>query len=74
VVLVLIIYFIISNIIYNFISPKVFGDAVHLSPMLIILAFVVGGYLAGILGLFLAVPLAASVRIVFLYLQERVYA
>jgi predicted PurR-regulated permease PerM len=42
--------------------------------MLIILAFVVGGYLAGILGLFLAVPLAASVRIVFLYLQERVYA
>ncbi len=74
VVLVLIIYFIISNIIYNFISPKVFGDAVHLSPMLIIFAFVVGGYLAGILGLFLAVPVAASVRIVFLYLQDRVYA
>jgi len=74
VVLVLIIYFIISNIIYNFISPKVFGDAVHLSPMLIIFAFVVGGYLAGILGLFLAVPVAASIRIVFLYLQERVYA
>src|SRR3989454_10782975 len=73
-VLVLIIYFIISNIIYNFISPKVFGDAVHLSPMLVIFAFVVGGYLAGILGLFLAVPLAAGVRIVFLYLQERVYA
>jgi predicted PurR-regulated permease PerM len=74
VVLVLIIYFIISNIIYNFISPKVFGDAVHLSPMLIIFAFVVGGYLAGILGLFLAVPVAAAVRIIFLYLHERVYA
>jgi predicted PurR-regulated permease PerM len=74
VVLVLIIYFIISNIIYNFISPKVFGDAVHLSPMLIIFAFVVGGYAAGILGLFLAVPVAASIRIVFLYLHERVYA
>ncbi|TMC64496.1 MAG: AI-2E family transporter [Chloroflexota bacterium] len=43
VILVLVIYFVISNVIYNFISPKVFGDAVHLSPMLIIIAFVVGG-------------------------------
>ena len=74
VLLVLIIYFIISNIIYNFISPKVFGDAVHLSPMLIIFAFVVGGYLAGILGLFVAVPVAAAVRILFLYVHRRVYA
>ena len=72
--LVLAIYFIISTIIYNVISPKVFGDAVHLSPMLVIFAFVAGGYLAGILGLFLAVPVAAAVRILFLYLQERVYA
>ena len=74
VVLVLIIYFVISNIIYNFVSPKVFGDAVHLSPMLIIFAFVVGGYLGGILGLFIAVPVAAIVRILFLYAHERVYA
>src|SRR2546423_5461057 len=63
VILVLVIYFVISNVIYNFISPKVFGDAVHLSPMLIITAFVVGGYLGGILGLFVAVPVAAQPRI-----------
>jgi predicted PurR-regulated permease PerM len=74
VVLVLIIYFAISNVIYNFVSPKVFGDAVHLSPMLIIFAFVVGGYMGGILGLFIAVPVAAIVRILFLYVHERVYA
>jgi predicted PurR-regulated permease PerM len=73
-VLVLVIYFVISNVIYNVISPKVFGDAVHLSPMLVIIAFVVGGYLAGILGLFVAVPVAAIVRILFLYAHERVYA
>jgi predicted PurR-regulated permease PerM len=74
VVLVLVIYFVVSNIIYNFISPKVFGDAVHLSPMLIIVAFVVGGYLGGILGLFVAVPVAAIVRILFVTISERVYA
>src|SRR5947207_1230207 len=43
VVVVLVLYFIISNVVYNFISPKVFGDAFHLSPMLVIIAFVVGG-------------------------------
>ena len=74
VILVLVIYFVISNVIYNFISPKVFGDAVHLSPMLIIIAFVVGGYLGGILGLFVAVPVAATLRILFQYAHERVYA
>jgi predicted PurR-regulated permease PerM len=74
VILVLVIYFVISNVIYNFISPKVFGDAVHLSPMLIIIAFVVGGYLGGILGLFVAVPVAATLRILFAYAHERIYA
>jgi predicted PurR-regulated permease PerM len=74
VVAVLVLYFIISNVIYNFISPKVFGDAVHLSPMLIIVAFVVGGYLGGILGLFVAVPVAAMIRILFQYAHERVYS
>src|SRR5438874_1561306 len=74
VVVVLVLYFIISNVVYNFISPKVFGDAVHLSPMLIIIAFVVGGYLGGVLGLFVAVPVAATLRILFIYAHERVYA
>ena len=72
VVLVLVIYFVVSNVIYNFVSPKVFGDAVNLSPMLIIIAFVIGGYLGGILGLFVAVPVAATLRILFLYAYQRV--
>jgi predicted PurR-regulated permease PerM len=74
VLFVLAIFFVVSNVIYNFVSPKVFGDAVHLSPMLVIIAFVVGGYLGGILGLFIAVPVAAIIRILFLYVHERVYA
>jgi predicted PurR-regulated permease PerM len=74
VVLVAVLYFVISTIIYNFVSPKIFGDAVHLSPMLVIIAFVVGGYLAGILGLFVAVPVAATLRILFLYAHERIYS
>ncbi|HSO93218.1 MAG TPA: AI-2E family transporter [Candidatus Dormibacteraeota bacterium] len=74
VILVIAIYFVVSNVIYNFVSPKVFGDAVSLSPMLIIIAFVIGGYLGGILGLFIAVPVAATLRILFLYAHQRVYS
>src|SRR2546423_10833185 len=74
VVVVLIVYFVISNVIYNFVSPKVFGNAVHLSPMLVIIAFVVGGYLGGILGLFVSVPAGGARRILFLFAPPRVYA
>jgi predicted PurR-regulated permease PerM len=74
VLLVIVLNVVISNVIYNFISPKIFGDAVHLSPMLIIAAFVIGGYLGGVLGLFIAVPVAAILRILFVYAQQRVYA
>src|SRR5438093_1369582 len=38
VVVVLVLYFVVSSGLYNFSSPKVFGDAGHLSPMLIIIA------------------------------------
>ncbi|HYM51622.1 MAG TPA: AI-2E family transporter [Candidatus Limnocylindrales bacterium] len=74
VILVIALFVVISNVIYNVISPKVFGDAVHLSPMLVIVAFVIGGYLGGIIGLFIAVPVAAIIRILFVYAHERVYA
>src|SRR5205823_7742464 len=74
VVVVLVLYFVISNVVYNFISPKVFGDAVHLSPMLIIIPFAVGGNLGGILGLFVAVPVASTPRTRFMYAREPVDA
>jgi predicted PurR-regulated permease PerM len=66
-------YFVISNIILNLISPKVVGDAVKLPPILVIVAFIGGFSLAGILGMFVAVPIAASIRILFDYFYPRVY-
>src|SRR5437879_11654992 len=74
VILVLVIYFVISNVIYTFISPKVVGDAVHLSPMLIIIAFVVRRYLEGTLWLFVAVPGAPTLRMLYAHAHKRVHA
>jgi predicted PurR-regulated permease PerM len=45
------------------VSPVVVGRSVELHPVVIILAILVGGSLAGLLGLLVSVPLAASARV-----------
>ena len=72
-VLVAIVYFLISNVILNFVSPKVMGDAVRLSPILVIVALIAGFSWAGILGMFVAVPIAATLRILFDHIYPRLY-
>ena len=67
------VYFLISNVILNFVYPKVVGDAVRLPPILVILAFIAGFSWAGILGMFVAVPLAAMLRILFDHIYPRLY-
>jgi predicted PurR-regulated permease PerM len=71
--LIAIAYFVISNIILNFVYPKVMGDAVRLPPILVIVAFIAGFSWAGILGMFVAVPLAATLRILFDHIYPRLY-
>jgi predicted PurR-regulated permease PerM len=70
---VAIVYFLISNVILNFVYPKIVGDAVRLPPLLVIIAFIAGFSWAGILGMFVAVPLAAMLRILFDHIYPRLY-
>jgi len=46
-----------------YLTPKIQGDKVGLSPLVVILAIVAGGKLFGLLGIFLAVPAAAIIRV-----------
>jgi predicted PurR-regulated permease PerM len=71
--LVAAVYFLISNVILNFVYPKVMGDAVRLPPVLVIVAFIAGFSWAGILGMFVAVPIAATLRILFDHIYPRLY-
>ena len=71
--LVVILYFVISNVILNFVYPKVMADAVRLPPLLVIVALIAGFSWAGILGMFVAVPLAATLRILFDHIYPRLY-
>ena len=57
---------VVQNIMGNIIEPKIFGDRLGLNPIVILLSLLVWGYLWGIVGMFLAVPLTAIVKIVML--------
>lgn len=48
----------------NVISPQVVGRTLHLHPLSIIFALLVGGELAGIVGLILAVPVFAVLKVI----------
>ncbi|WP_397334147.1 AI-2E family transporter [Paenibacillus sp. VMFN-D1] len=48
----------------NIVSPQVVGKKLHLHPMLIIFALLVGGEIAGVVGLILAVPLFAVLKVI----------
>ena len=53
-----------QNIIGNIIEPKIFGDRLGLNPLVILLSLLVWGYIWGIVGMFLAVPLTAIAKII----------
>ena len=72
-VVILIAYIVISNFFLNFIFPKVMGDAVRLPPILVIVALIAGFSWGGVLGMFVAVPVAATLRILFDHIYPRLY-
>ncbi len=53
-------------------SPKILGGNVGISPLMVLLVVFAGGELLGIWGLLLAIPAAAILRLLFIYLRKRV--
>jgi predicted PurR-regulated permease PerM len=62
--LAILIFTLIQQVDNHVITPLVQRARVQLSPMVIVLALIVGGSLAGLLGVLVAVPLTAAFRIV----------
>ena len=49
----------------NVLEPQVMGKNLNLSPIFILLALIFWGWLWGIIGMFLAVPITAALKIIF---------
>ncbi len=53
----------------NIITPKIVGNKVNINPLTAIFALIIGGYIWGIAGMVIALPLIAMVRIIFAHLK-----
>ena len=58
-----VIFVVIQQIDNHVITPMIQRTRVQLSPLVIVLALVIGGSLAGLLGVLIAVPVTAAIRI-----------
>jgi predicted PurR-regulated permease PerM len=56
----------------NILYPRIIGHSLNLNPLVVLLALLAAGSLAGIVGLLLAAPTVATLRLVFSYLYWKV--
>ena len=68
---VLVAVFVIQQLEGNIISPKILGNSLGLHPLAIIAALLAGGHLFGIVGMLLAVPMAAIAKILISFTWEK---
>lgn len=66
-------YIVIQQIENNLLVPRILGGSLDLHPLMVLIAIIVGGNLAGILGMLLATPVVATLRIVARYVFSRLY-
>jgi predicted PurR-regulated permease PerM len=74
--LILIVFLGIWRLVQDYVSsPRIMGHSMELHPLAAIFGVMAGGEVAGILGIFLSIPVMASLRIVFrrwrLYAEKR---
>ena len=56
----------------HIVAPNVFAQALRINPLLVIFALLMGGQLYGIVGAFIALPIAAMLRETVVYLRRHV--
>jgi predicted PurR-regulated permease PerM len=65
-------YLLLSALENQLLVPRIMGNAVDLPPLVVLIGCIVGGSTLGIAGVFLAVPVMATGKEVFLYLYGKV--
>lgn len=63
VVIVMVLQFLEGNVL----SPLIVGKSLHMHPLFIMAALIIGGEVGGILGLIVAVPLLAMLKVAFIH-------
>lgn len=69
--LILIFIIIIQTLEGTFITPLVMSKKMNLSPITIIIMLLIFGYFFGIIGMIIATPIAALIKIIYVFLDEK---
>ncbi|WP_416197866.1 AI-2E family transporter [Sporanaerobacter sp.] len=67
---VIIIFTIIQQIENDIITPKIVGESVGIHPVTVMLSLIIGGGFFGILGMVLAIPVVAILKIIYSHFVE----
>ena len=70
-ILTVVAYVLIQQLEGNFLTPRIQGQALHVHPILVLLAVIAGGEIAGLVGVVFAVPALAVLRVFFDFLKVR---
>lgn len=62
-IIMAIVVIVLQQIDANIINPKILGSSLSISPLLVIFAVTIGGAYFGVLGMFLAVPVATVIKL-----------
>jgi predicted PurR-regulated permease PerM len=66
-------YLVIQQLEGNVLQPKIQGTALNMPSILIFLAVIAGGEIAGLLGMIFAVPALAVLKVLFDFFRARLY-
>jgi predicted PurR-regulated permease PerM len=72
-ILIVSIHLVFTQFDLNYLIPKIIGRSVHLPPLVVILGILAGASLAGVLGVVLAAPTIASLRVLGGYIYARLF-
>jgi predicted PurR-regulated permease PerM len=71
-VLAVVAYILIQQLEGNYLTPRIQGQVLHVHPILVLLAVIGGGQLAGLAGVIFAVPTLAVLRVFFDFFRARI--
>jgi predicted PurR-regulated permease PerM len=70
-VLVIGLYVIIQEVENHYLVPRIIGRSVNLHPVVVLFGVLAGASIAGILGIFLAAPVLATIRVIVQYAHRK---
>ncbi len=70
-VLIIVVSFVLQQLENSFLVPRIMGQSLNLHPLVVLIAALIGARLAGVLGILLAAPTVATLRVLAEYTYYR---